>query len=100
MTEDLPSVEINGVICTLYLQRYENRRLCIRLIDEEEYPYACATVNVPAADLKDDEVLIKNWSENRGVLEALLKAGVVEDTGQTVRTGNAEANVVRLRIDL
>lgn len=100
MYEQLPRVEFQGVVCTLYLQRYENRRLCIRLIDSDDTPYACATVNVPEAELARDEVLVKNWSENRGILAALLKAGVVKDTGRTVTTGHAKANVVRLMDDV
>jgi len=70
-------------------------RTDIRLIADDE-PYAVATVNVPEAQLAADEVLIKNWSENRGVLSALLMAGVIEDTGRTVVTGRSHANVVRL----
>lgn len=98
MFEELPTVEVHGVTCGLWLTRYGNRRLCIRLIADNE-PYACATVNVPDADLATNEVLIKNWSENRGVLQALLNAGIVSDTGRVALTGQVEANVVTLNFE-
>jgi hypothetical protein len=41
------------------------------------------------------ELLIKNYSENSGVLEALEAAGVVERTGGKVQAGYASLDVVR-----
>lgn len=61
-------------------------------------PYATATVNVPGAALAADEVLVKDYSENEGMLEALVRAGVVEDTGRRVGIGYVEAVVARLLV--
>ena len=36
-------------------------------------------------------VFLKNWSENEGIVEALIVAGIVELTGRTVKTGFCEA---------
>ncbi len=36
-------------------------------------------------------VFLKGWSENEGIPEALVKAGIVELTGRTVPTGYCEA---------
>lgn len=46
-------------------------------------PIAMATVNIPeiAAMLGSNQTLIKNYSENQGMIDALVNAGVVEEVG-------------------
>lgn len=41
-------------------------------------------------------VFLKGWSENEGIPEALVKAGVVELTGRKVKTGYCEALEAKL----
>jgi len=96
----LPIVRLHGVDCRILMQRYElGNRIRLQLIAvDDELPYACATVNVPGVELAANEVLIKDWSENQGVLAALVAAGVVEETGRTVPTGRVEAKVTKLLI--
>ena len=86
--------------CTVEKAKYQgNDRTALRLIDEEDgCDVLMATVNIPHATLDQDEVLIKNWSENEGVLSALVASGVVKDTGKTVRTGFVFANVCKLLV--
>jgi hypothetical protein len=50
-------------------------------------PIATCTVNLPDVPLRPDEVIIKDYSENTGMLNTLLDAGVVEMTGKTIDTG-------------
>lgn len=70
----------------------------IRLVDAETgEPLCYASVNVPDYPLKEGEVTIKNWSENRGVLEALIEAGVVEEPHGVAYSGYVQADVCRLR---
>lgn len=75
---------------------YSNGRHVIQLFNTGGELLATATVNVPKAILHSDEVLIKNWSENEGILEALIENKIVEDTGRIVSTGFVEANICRL----
>lgn len=83
--------------CEVVFATYPNGRTAIQLVDAEDgSPVATATVNVPDAVLGEDEILVKNWSENQGMLAALVAAGLVEDTGKVVPTGFVKANVVRL----
>lgn len=63
-------------------------------------PILKATVNIPSVVLKKDEMLIKNWSENAGVLEWLQENGIVGPTISTHVTGFADAHKVKLLIDL
>lgn len=79
---------------------YVDGRLAFRLRDvRDDAHVATATVNVVefADSLAGDEVFIKDYGENEGILAALVEAGVVEDTGQSVETGFVRAKVARVR---
>lgn len=80
----LDNIEIEAVF-----RKYPmNDRWAIELISKEEgIPYAVATVNLPDVELEEDEVIIKNYSENEGILELLEKEGIVKRTGRSVKTG-------------
>ena len=83
--------------CTVNFGFYKGDRTAIMLTDlEDKQLVAVATVNIPECFLNTDEVLIKNWSENKGVLDVLAKAGVIEDTGRTYPTGFCHANICKL----
>lgn len=59
-----------------------------------------ATVCIPENSPPAGFVLIKNWSENEGLLQELVNAKVVEDTRITVPTGFVEANLCKLLADV
>jgi hypothetical protein len=71
-------VTFAGYSCTLEASRYaETGNVALLLLVEKTgAPYATASVN-PEASLPDDRVAIKDYSENKGVAEALVKAGVL-----------------------
>jgi hypothetical protein len=54
-----------------------------------------ATVNIPDAHLEPDEMVIKNYSENEGVLEFLQENNIVGPIIRTVRTGFVTCPVVK-----
>jgi hypothetical protein len=58
---------------------------------------AVATVNIPEVALRPNEVLIKDYSENVGMLKALEDAGVVKATGMAARSGFVEIPVAELQ---
>jgi hypothetical protein len=53
-------------------------------------------VNMPAVVLEKDEVIIKNYSENEGVLEFLIENGIVSKPLRTVESGWVTCPVVKL----
>lgn len=59
-------------------------------------PVFTATVKLPGERITAGCVFLKGWSENEGIPEALVKAGVVELTGRTAQTGFAEAIEAKL----
>jgi hypothetical protein len=85
--------------CDVEFSKYRNGRTAILLVDRVDgSPIATATANLPLEILADNEVFIKDWMENEGILSALINAGIIEDTGRTVRNGFVFANVARILV--
>ena len=84
--------------CDVYFTKYrDNNRVAILLQDKETgEPYATASVNLPHQTLKSDEVAIKDYSEGEGMLDDLVAAGIVEDTGKAVGSGYVMIPIARL----
>lgn len=83
--------------CVVFVGVYESGRIALQLFDAKDMePVATATVNLPDAPLEEYEVLIKDYSENEGMVDALVKAGLVTDTTKRVPTGFAAASVCQL----
>lgn len=59
------------------LSKYSNGRLKITLVGGMFGPIE-ATENVPDIYLKENEVIIKNYSENQGIEEALINAQIID----------------------
>ena len=83
----------------LLLSKYSNGRTTVIFINpddgEEE---AIATINLPNIELKKDEVIIKDYSENEGMYESMLKLGYISPEIHQVRTGFVTVPVVKLLI--
>ncbi|MDQ2808597.1 MAG: hypothetical protein M3Z04_17065 [Chloroflexota bacterium] len=77
--------------------QYANGRSALRLVVATTgEPLATATRHLPGVDLAADEVVIKTYSENAGLLDALVAGGVVRPTGRTAATGFHSAPICRL----
>lgn len=77
---------------------YMSGRKAIKLIDVEDgFPYAVATADVLGLALKNEnEVLIKDYSENEGMKMFLEKHNIVTFTGKTVVSGLTELYICTL----
>lgn len=104
--EDLPSyqqLQFSHWLCDLHVSSYSTTN-CIALelfaaVDDEETdtvegePVAMATINLIEIPLEPGQVIIKDYSENEGMYDALYKAGVVGpavrriDVGRAIRGG-------------
>lgn len=87
--------------CVVEFAKYRNGRTAICLVDErDDESVATASVNIEACS--DDQwesfadelnvdpnrlVFIKDYSENEGMLDALVSQGVVENTDIRIETG-------------
>ncbi len=63
--------------CTLYKGEYGNGRIALQFIDEDGEPQFTASVNMVDLPCPEGHTWIKTWSENEGVLEELLRHGIV-----------------------
>ncbi|MBZ9714453.1 hypothetical protein [Deinococcus multiflagellatus] len=75
------------------IKRYASGDLAI-LLEAQGEPWAVASMSLPG--LAPDEVAIKDYSENEGMLSDLLAAGVVEQPHRHLAAGFVQAPVCRL----
>lgn len=70
---------------------YANREKALQLIDENNNEViAMATVSFPDEFLGDDEIFVKDYSENEGMTEALIEANIIYKTPiETAASGHA-----------
>lgn len=72
-------VTFRGWTCRVERASYgRTNRIALPLYDAaNDEPVAVATVNMPELSLAADEVVIKDYSENEGILALLVTAGVI-----------------------
>jgi hypothetical protein len=77
-------------------------RPCVILIGDEDDPadYLKVSLNIPEVDLNENETIVKNYSENDGVLDTLIGAGILAPTGRTVDGGFTAHPICRILIEL
>lgn len=60
--------------------------------------YAILSVNLIEESLANDEIAIKTWSENEGMLDQLIEQKVVSEPLRQVETGFVHAAICKLLI--
>lgn len=89
----------NSVSCVVHKRVYQNGRTALQLAERDTgEPYCTATVNLPDVALATDEVFVKDYSENAGVLAALVAAGVVGPSLAEVAVGHVSAHRCKLLV--
>jgi hypothetical protein len=69
-------------------EEYQHGGLAVQLMDELDGElYATDSIHVRGVRLAQDEFIFKTYSENDGLLESMLDAGIVEETGRSVELG-------------
>ncbi|MDQ0896237.1 MULTISPECIES: hypothetical protein [unclassified Paenibacillus] len=97
----MKNVQFLGFECTVEISRYVKGGAAIQLYDAQDgTPFATASICVPGLELpSESHVVIKNYAENEGILDALEEAGIVKRTGVSVRTGFASCPVAELILE-
>ena len=91
-------IHFEGFDCPVQIEKYESGYNAIRLVDDKDGDtVAIASVNIP--DLQPDEVGIKNYSENEGVYDVLLNAGIITPSHREVQQGWITIPVCKLTND-
>lgn len=79
----------------LVADKYHTGNLAIMGVCEDGEPFATLTVNMPQHQhlLEEDEVFIKNWSENESFAQAALISGYFIKTAKSIPTGFVKAPI-------
>ena len=88
-------IKFAGVDCDLDYTRYYDGNKCLILVDSEGFTVTKATTNIDTP-LEPDQVCIKSYSENKGMLKALFDAGVIERVVEIEAQGYADIHKVQL----
>jgi hypothetical protein len=78
-SSDTKTVRFQDLDCVVELRGYANGRPALVLTHEGEQ-VAVATLNMPEIPLGPDRVIIKDYSENAGMMRALVEGGIITDT--------------------
>jgi len=71
------TVKFMGEELNVKLSKYANGQNAMQLVDQDGMPFMTASV-AHDVNIDNDCVIIKNYSENEGILEALIEAGIIE----------------------
>jgi len=84
--------------CSINISSYAiNNKIRSILLYDIEDGSPIATASVFHNDLKEDEVGIKDWSENEGMYDTLLKANVIHPYHRKIKSGYVEILVCKLK---
>ena len=73
--------------CLIEKGKYNNGRIALSFVNKRNgEDIIVATVNIPEVRIAKDEVIIKNYSENEGVLEILMQAGIISEPVRSIET--------------
>ncbi len=92
-------VNFAGYTCIVRKREYGNGRIALCLEDAYNgQPVATATINLPNEALQEGETIIKDYSENAGILDCLIEAGIVKPTGDYASSAWIDAAIVKVLI--
>jgi len=86
--------------CEVKVAKYQtNNRTAIELVDAEDgEPVAMASLNLPNEPMNKNEVAIKDYSENEGMLRCLVRAEIVSEPLRIVQSGFVSIPICKLLI--
>lgn len=100
------TIQFNDETLIIYKSKYPTKpnRIKLQLFDEQGFPTLTATKNIPKVninpkiDIKEDETFIKDYAENKGILQVLVDAKIVEDLKIDFLSGFETLNLVKVLI--
>lgn len=87
---------------TVWLSKYTSDDVWALLItDDMRQPLITATINMSGYGMipADNHVFIKDYSENEGILRALIQGGIVLPAAQEINAGFASVHECELAFD-
>lgn len=97
MNNAMNTITFNKTKCSIILGCYSNGRPAIELVNQKtNEPILAATINLPLVSLSDKEVIIKNYSENEGILDVLIYSNIISEPIKYIETGLVLSPVCRI----
>lgn len=98
----LRNLKYKNYDCVLRSSRYNyGGGIALQLFDANDGELiSVCTVNLPEEELGENEVFIKDYSENEGMVNFLVNEGIIELTGETVQSGFVSVPKARLLIEV
>jgi hypothetical protein len=91
------SFNFNGTEVYVKLSTYPDGNARLDLQDAKDgFPYATCSLSMPNVLLCDDEILVKNYSENQGMTDFLVKNNIVTLTHTGMDINGSWAPVARI----
>lgn len=94
----MKTVNFLGTECTIAKEEYVNGGIALQLVTSDGEEFTDATIYLRDVKLSENEVIIKSYSENEGLLEILVAAGIVKETGRVAHSGFITASICELLI--
>ena len=71
-------INFKGTDCILHKLKYVNGRTALELTEAETgESFLTVSKNIPTENLSSNEIIIKDYSENDGILRCLAEIGVI-----------------------
>lgn len=98
----MKKIHFKNYICTLKVGKYyETDRTALQLIDNiDGSPVATASINIGIEEVAEDEIAIKDYGENTGMVKALVDAEIISEPLRYVTRGYVEIPICKLLIDI
>lgn len=90
-------VLFHDILLDCNLIKYANGQNALRLL-HNGLPYGTPSIAISDVEQKEDEIFIKNYNENRGVLEALIKAEIIKEPHNKLIINFVNIHVCKLLI--
>jgi len=87
---------LNETEALIKVSRYQNNRPALQLVSPSGELLLNATVNIPEVHLTPQYVIIKDYSENSGILDILIEKKIIELTDQAVISGFVNMPICKL----
>lgn len=96
---DIKTKYIDCKNCSLHFSNHLDGSIALTIQDEYGNPLINVTKFLIENIFGEDKILIKNYSENEGILECLIDKGIIKHTGKIIAIRNIELHVCDLLID-
>jgi hypothetical protein len=93
----MKTVKINKRECLVEKSRYSNGHAALKLtLANSGEDYMLVSAYMPVFDLGQNEVVVKDYSENKGILAVLESAGILRPTGHIIQSGFVDLPICEL----